>query len=79
MSGENVMTIIIVLAIMFMLFLAYTMTLGFSGIFVFIGVLIGGIVMAYCKGKEEETQKNDDYFTDEDFLHVKVGEWVSRP
>lgn len=60
------------------LFCMFVLLFGYGGIFWFIGVIIVGIIIGWHK-KPKETQINDnDYFTDEDFIHCKVGEWVSR-
>ena len=60
------------------LFCMFILLFGYGGIFWFIGVTIVGIIIGWHK-EPKETQTNDnDYFTDEDFIHCKVGEWVSR-
>jgi hypothetical protein len=56
----------------------FVLLFGYGGIFWFIGVAIVGIIIGWHK-EPRETQINDnDYFTDEDFIHCKIGEWVSR-
>lgn len=60
------------------LFCVFVLLLGYGGIFWFVGVAIVGIIVG-LKKEPKKTQINDnDYFTDEDFIHCKVGEWLSR-
>ena len=60
------------------LFFMFVLLFGYGGVFWFIGVIILGVIIGWKK-EPKETQINDnDYFTDEDFIHCKVGEWVSR-
>ena len=60
------------------LFCVFVLLFGYGGIFWFIGVTILGIIIGWNK-KPKKIQTNDnDYFTDEDIIHSKVGEWVSR-
>ena len=60
------------------LFFMFVLLFGYGGIFWFIGVIILGIIIGWKK-EPKETQINDnDYFTDEDFIHCKIGEWISR-
>ena len=69
--------LIIITVLAFILF-AYLMLFGKWGIPIFIGVVIGGIAVGANRKEKDITIDNDEYFTDEDFLHCKVGEWVSR-
>ena len=69
--------LIIITVLAFILF-AYLMLFGKWGIPIFIGVVIGGIVVGANRKEKDITIDDDEYFTDEDFLHCKVGEWVSR-
>lgn len=69
--------LIIITVLAFMLFV-YLMLFGKWGIPIFIGVVIAGIVVGANREEKDITIDNDEYFTDEDFLHCKVGEWVSR-
>ena len=69
--------LIIITILAFILF-AYLMLFGKWGIPIFIGVVIGGIVVGANRKEKDITIDDDEYFTDEDFLHCKVGEWVSR-
>ena len=69
--------LIIITVLAFILF-AYLMLFGKWGIPIFIGVVIGGIAVGANRKEKDTTIDSDEYFTDEDFLHCKVGEWVSR-
>ena len=55
--------------------------LGYGAI---IWLIFSAIVLIYCllhdaKDTTQPTSTNNEYFTDEDFIHCKIGEWVSRP
>lgn len=69
--------LIIITVLAFILF-AYLMLFGKWGIPIFIGVVVGGIAVGANREEKDITIDSDEYFTDEDFLHCKVGEWVSR-
>ena len=69
--------LIIITVLAFILFV-YLMLFGKWGIPIFIGVVIGGIAVGANRKEKDITIDNDEYFTDEDFLHCKVGEWLSR-
>lgn len=60
------------------LFCMFVLFFGYGGIFWFIGVIIVGIIIGWKKEPKEIQTNDNDYFTDEDFIHCKVGEWVSR-
>lgn len=60
------------------LFCMFVLLFGYGGIFWFIGVLIVGTIIGWKKEPKEIQTNDNDYFTDEDFIHCKVGEWVSR-
>jgi len=60
------------------LFCMFVLLLGYGGIFWFIGVTIVGTIIGWKKEPKETQINENDYFTDEDFIHCKVGEWVSR-
>ena len=70
--------LIIITVLAFMLFV-YLMLFGKWGIPIFIGVVIAGIAVGANREEKDITIDNDEYFTDEDYLNVKVGEWISRP
>lgn len=69
--------LIIITVLTFILFV-YLMLFGKWGIPIFIGVVIAGLVVGANREEKDITIDSDEYFTDEDFLHVKVGEWLSR-
>lgn len=69
--------LIIITVLAFMLFV-YLMLFGKWGIPIFISVVIAGIVVGANREEKDITIDDDEYFTDEDFLHCKVGEWLSR-
>ena len=60
------------------LFCMFVLLFGYGGIFWFIGVLIVGTIIGWKKEPKEIQTNDNDYFTDEDFIHCKIGEWVSR-
>lgn len=69
--------LIIITVLAFMLFV-YLMLFGKWGIPIFIGVVIAGITVGANRKEKDIKIDSDEYFTDEDFLHCKVGEWISR-
>ena len=69
--------LIIITVLAFILFV-YLMLFGKWGIPIFIGVVIAGIAVGANREEKDITIDSDEYFTDEDFLHCKVGEWISR-
>ena len=69
--------LIIITVLAFILF-AYLMLFGKWGIPIFIGVVVGGIAVGANREEKDITIDSDEYFTDEDYLHCKIGEWVSR-
>ena len=70
--------LIIITVLAFILFV-YLMLFGKWGIPIFIGVVIAGIIVGANREEKDITIDSDEYFTDEDFIYVKVGEWISRP
>ena len=70
--------LIIITVLAFILF-AYLMLFGKWGIPIFIGVVVGGIAVGANREEKDITIDSDEYFTDEDYIYVKVGEWISRP
>ena len=70
--------LIIITVLAFILFV-YLMLFEKWGIPIFIGVVIAGIAVGANREEKDITIDNDEYFTDEDFINVKVGEWISRP
>ena len=69
--------LIIIVVLAFILFV-YLMLFGKWGIPIFIGVVIAGIAVGANREEKDITIDNDEYFTDEDFIYSKIGEWVSR-
>ena len=69
--------LIIITVLAFILFV-YLMLFGKWGIPIFIGVVIAGIAVGANREEKDITIDDDEYFTDEDYLHCKVGEWLSR-
>lgn len=69
--------LIIITVLAFILFV-YLMLFGKWGIPIFIGVVIAGIAVGANREEKDITIDNDEYFTDEDYLHCRIGEWVSR-
>ena len=69
--------LIIITVLAFILFV-YLMLFGKWGVPIFIGVVIAGLVVGANREEKDITIDNYEYFTDEDFLHCKVGEWISR-
>ena len=69
--------LIIITVLAFILFV-YLMLFEKWGIPIFIGVVIAGIAVGANREEKDITIDGDEYFTDEDFLHCKVGEWISR-
>ena len=69
--------LIIITVLAFILF-AYLMLFGKWGIPIFIGVVVGGIAVGANRKEKDVTIDDDEYFTDEDLLHCKIGEWISR-
>ena len=69
--------LIIITVLAFILFV-YLMLFGKWGIPIFIGVVIAGIAVGANREEKDITIDSDEYFTDEDFIHCKIGEWISR-
>ena len=77
-DGINWMGWLIIITVLAFILFVYLMLFGKWGIPIFIGVVIGGIVVGANREEKDITIDSDEYFTDEDFIHCKVGEWVSR-
>ena len=69
--------LIIITVLAFILFV-YLMLFGKWGVPIFIGVVIAGIAVGANRKEKDITIDDDEYFTDEDFIYSKIGEWVSR-
>ena len=78
-DGINWMGWLIIITVLAFILFVYLMLFGKWGIPIFIGVVIGGIAVGANREEKDITIDNDEYFTDEDFINVKVGEWISRP
>lgn len=77
-DGINWMGWLIIITILSFMLFVYLMWFGKWGIPIFVGVVIGGIIIGANKEEKDITIDREEYFTDEDFINVKVGEWVSR-
>ena len=78
-DGINWMGWLIIITVLAFILFAYLMLFGKWGIPIFIGVVIAGIAVGANREEKDITIDDDEYFTDEDFINVKVGEWISRP
>ena len=70
------LTTIVILLVIFCVFVLF---LGYGGILLFGLMLVVGLSIGWHRDETNTRKRSNDYFTDEDFLHCKVGEWVSRP
>lgn len=77
-DGITWMGWLIIIAVLAFILFVYLMLFGKWGIPIFIGVVIAGIAVGANREEKDTTIDNDEYFTDEDYLHCKVGEWISR-
>ena len=77
-DGINWMGWLIIITVLAFILFVYLMLFGKWGIPIFIGVVIAGIAVGANREEKDITIDNDEYFTDEDFINVKVGEWISR-
>ena len=78
-DGINWMGWLIIITILSFMLFVYLMWFGKWGIPIFIGVVIGGIIIGANKEEKDIKIDKEEYFTDEDFINVKVGEWISKP
>ena len=78
-DGITWMGWLIIIAVLAFILFVYLMLFGKWGIPIFIGVVIAGIAVGANREEKDITIDNDEYYTDEDFINVKVGEWISRP
>ena len=77
-DGITWMGWLIIIAILAFILFVYLMLFGKWGIPIFIGVVIAGIAVGANREEKDITIDNDEYFTDEDYLHCRIGEWISR-
>ena len=78
-DGITWMGWLIIIAVLAFILFVYLMLFGKWGIPIFIGVVIAGLIVGANREEKDITIDDDEYFTDEDFINVKVGEWISRP
>ena len=67
-----------IIAVLAFILFVYLMLFGKWGIPIFIGVVIAGLIVGANREEKDITIDDDEYFTDEDYLHCKIGEWISR-
>ena len=77
-DGITWMGWLIIIAVLSFILFVYLMLFGKWGIPIFIGVVVAGIVVGANREEKDITIDNDEYFTDEDFIYAKIGEWISR-
>ena len=77
-DGITWMEWLIIITILAFILFVYLMLFGKWGIPIFIGVVIAGIAVGANREEKDITIDDDEYFTDEDYLHCKIGEWISR-
>ena len=77
MNGVKAMGCLINIVIFLAIFCAFMLVFGKHGLWWFIGALIAGCAIGWHK-EVPPHHNNNSYFTDKDYLHCKVGEWVSR-
>ena len=77
-DGINWMGWLVIITILLFILFVYLMWFGKLGIPIFIGVVIVGLIIGANSEEKEPKIDSDEYFTDEDFIHCKVGEWISR-
>ena len=77
-DGITWMGWLIIIAVLAFILFVYLMLFGKWGIPIFIGVVIAGIAVGANREEKDITIDNDEYFTDEDYLHCRIGEWISR-
>ena len=65
--------------ILLVIFCVLVLFLGYGGIVLFILMLVVGLWIGLRSDETDIGKQSNDYFTDEDFIYAKVGEWVSRP
>ena len=61
--------------------LIWMLLFGYGAILWYIACIIAVMCFAAAKSKTKTKQVIEEdvpYFTDEDFMHCKIGEWVSR-
>lgn len=77
-DGITWMGWLIIIAVLAFILFVYLMLFGKWGIPIFIGVVVAGLIVGANREEKDVTIDSDEYFTDEDFIYAKIGEWVSR-
>jgi hypothetical protein len=67
------------IGMLLVIFCVFVLFLGYGGILLFGIMLVVGLWIGLRRDETNIGKQSNDYFTDKDFLHCKVGEWVSRP
>lgn len=67
------------IGILLVIFCIFVLFLGYGGIILFGIMLVVGLLIGLHRDETNIGEQSNDYFTDEDFIYAKVGEWVSRP
>lgn len=78
-DGTLIFGFIVTIGILLVIFCVFVLLLGYGGIFWFALMLIVGLWMGLRSNETDTRKQSNNYFTDEDFIYAKVGEWVSRP
>ena len=65
--------------ILLVIFCIFVLFLGYGGIVLFGIMLVVGLWIGLRSDETNVGKQSNNYFTDEDFIYAKVGEWVSRP
>ena len=78
-DGTLIFGFLVTIGILLVIFCVFVLLLGYGGIFWFALMLVVGLWIGLRSDETDTRKQSNDYFTDEDFLHCKVGEWVSRP
>lgn len=78
-DGTLIFGFIVTIGILLVIFCVFVLLLGYGGIFWFALMLVVGLWIGLRSDETDIRKQSNDYFTDEDFIYAKVGEWVSRP
>lgn len=78
-DGTLIFGFIVTIGILLVIFCVFVLLLGYGGIFWFALMLVVGLWIGLRSDETDTIKQSNDYFTDEDFIYAKVGEWVSRP
>lgn len=72
----------VIIFVFAILYIAISFLLLGYGAIIWLIFSITTLIYYLLHDDEDTTQPppaDDEYFTDEDFIHCKIGEWVSRP